>query len=188
MAWPYDQGGYMTPQLSAMMLGSMGGSGAGAFGGGDAASGAQNIASLFGAAGAGSGPSFGSQMGAQTTSGMQAAGGGVFQGISDIWGGDGFFGRNSVLGGTDDRGVVTKGWAPVALGIGQAIMGGIQGQRTQKLAESQFKEGKRQFDLNYGAQRQGINTQLEDRQRARVASNPGAYQSVSEYMDKNRIN
>lgn len=179
MAWPYDQGGYMTPQLSAMMLGNMGGSGAGAFGGGDAASGAQNIARLFGAAGAGSGPSFGSQMGAQTTSGMQAAGGGLF--------GD-LFSRSGMFGGTDDRGVVTKGWAPAALGIGQAIMGGIQGQRSQKLAESQFKEGKRQFDLNYGAQRQGINTQLEDRQRARVASNPGAYQSVSEYMDKNRIN
>lgn len=114
-------------------------------------------------------------------------GGGMFQGLSDIWNGSGFLSKQSMLGGTDERGVSTKGWAPVALGMGQAIMGGIQGQQAMKLAQSQFKEQKRQFDLNYGAQRTSMNTELEDRQRARVASNPGAYQSVSSYMDKNRI-
>ena len=112
---------------------------------------------------------------------------GMFSGLSDFWKGDGFFGRNSLLGGTNEKGVTTKGWAPVALGLGQAIFGGIQGQNALKLANSQFKEQKRQFDLNYGAQRQAINTELEDRQRARVASNPGAYESVSSYLDKNRI-
>lgn len=184
MAWPYDKGGYQSPLQSAIGLGGFGSAEVFA---GNGASGAQNLASIFSATGGGQG-SIGSQLGAQTTSGMQAAGGGLFQGIGDIWGGDGFFGRNSVLGGTDERGVTSKGWAPVALGIGQAIYGGMQGQKAQKLAESQFKESKRQFDLNYGAQRQGINTQLEDRQRARVASNPGAYESVSSYLDKNRIN
>ena len=98
--------------------------------------------------------------------------------LSNAWKGDGFFGKNSVLGGVDERGVKSMGWAPAALGIGQAIFGGLQGQKTQKLAQSQFKEGQRQFDLNYNAQRDTINTNLEDRQRARVASNPGAYQSV----------
>lgn len=115
------------------------------------------------------------------------AGSGVFQSISDLWNGDGFFGRNSVMGGTNEKGVTTKGWAPMALGVGQAIFGGIQGQQAMKLAQDQFKEGKRQFNLNYGAQRQTINTELEDRQRARVASNPGAYESVSAYLDKNSV-
>lgn len=172
MAWPYDQGGYQSPQLSAMMLGNLGGSGAMSAWGSDQGSGAQNIASLFQA---------GQPSGGQ-------GGGGILDSISKGWGGDGFFGKNSVLGGMDTQtGIKSQGWAPLALGIGQAIYGGIQGQRTQKLAENQFKEGKRQFALNYGAQRDTINTNMEDRQRARVASNPGAYQSVSEYMDKNRI-
>lgn len=176
MAWPYDQGGYQTPQLSAMMLGNLGGAGALSSFGSDAGSGAQNIASLF-------------QAGQTGGAGASAGGaGGIFDSLSNVWNGDGFLGKNSVLGGVDTKsGMKTAGWAPLALGLGQAIYGGIQGQRTQKLAENQFKEGKRQFDLNYNAQRDTINTNLEDRQRARVASNPGAYQSVSEYLDKNRI-
>ena len=174
MAWPYDQGGYQSPQLSAMMLGNLGGSGAMGAWGSDAGSGAQNIASLFQAG--------------QASPGAAGVGGGSWlDSLSNAWGGDGFFGKNSVLGGVDERGVKSMGWAPAALGIGQAIFGGMQSLDTQKLAKNQFKEGQRQFDLNYGAQRDSINTNLEDRQRARVASNPGAYQSVSEYMDKNRI-
>lgn len=170
MAWPYDQGGYQTPQLSAMMLGNLGGSGGLNAWGSDSGSGAQNIASLFSAGGTAAG-----------------GGGSLLDSLSSTWKGDGFFGKNSVLGGVDEKGVKSMGWAPAALGIGQAIFSGLQGQKTQKLAQSQFKEGQRQFDLNYNAQRDTINTNLEDRQRARVASNPGAYQSVSEYLDKNRI-
>ena len=166
MAWPYDLdnsgGGYQTPQLSAMSLGNFGN--AGVYGGGDSASGAQNIASLFNAG-----------------SSNEGSGGGMFESLSNL------FSKNSLFGGTDEKGVTTKGWAPLALGAGQAILGGIQGMQAQKLAQKQFKEGVRQFDLNYGAQRQSMNTQLEDRQRARVASNPGAYESVSSYLDKNRI-
>ena len=48
-------------------------------------------------------------------------------------------------------------------------------------------EGKRQFQINYDAQTITTNSSLEDRQRARVASNAGAYQSVGDYMDKNGI-
>lgn len=177
MAWPFDvTEGYQTPQLSAMSLGNLG-SGSSAPFATPNASGAQNIASLFSGTGA--------------TPNNGAASGG-FQSLAGLFGGNsqggGLFSRNSIFGGTDSKGLTTSGWAPVALGLGQAIFGGIQGNKAQKLAESQFKEGKRQFDLNYGAQRQSINTNLEDRQRARVASNPGAYQSVSDYMNKNRIN
>ena len=50
--------------------------------------------------------------------------------------------------------------------------------------EDQLKESKRQFDINYGMQKKAFNNQLEDRQRARVASNAGAYESVADYMKK----
>lgn len=178
MAWPYDVqggGGYATPQLSSMMLGNYGSGNAVPFAT-DSASGPQNIASLF------------SGTGGQTPAPGAAPAGNAFSSLSNLFGGEGFFSKNSMFGGTDtNTGITSRGWAPTALGIGQAIFGGIQGQQAAKLANKQFDEGRRQFDLNYGAQRTSMNTQLEDRQRARVASNPGAYESVSDYMNKNRI-
>lgn len=107
--------------------------------------------------------------------------------LSSVGGQDSMFSGNSMFGGSQKNGTQSMGWAAPALGIGQAVMGGIMGNRQLGLAEDNFKEGKRQFNLNYGAQRQTTNTQLEDRQRARVASNPGAYESVDTYLDKNRI-
>lgn len=175
MAWPYDQGSYTTPQLSSMMLGNFGSGNAVPFAS-DTASGPQNIASLFSGTG-----------GAVAPVGSGASGS-PFSSLSGLFGGDGFLSKNSIFGGTDtNTGITSKGWAPMALGIGQAIFGGMQGMKAQRLAEDQFKESKRQFDLNYGAQRDSTNTALEDRQRARVAANPGAYASVSDYMSANRI-
>lgn len=55
------------------------------------------------------------------------------------------------------------------------------------LAEDAFKENQRQFNINYAAQKSLTNSQLEDRQRARVASNPTGYQSVGDYMNQNGI-
>ena len=55
------------------------------------------------------------------------------------------------------------------------------------LAKKTLEENKRQFQMNYDAQKQSTNTRLEDRQRARVASNSGAYQSVGDYMAANKI-
>lgn len=111
----------------------------------------------------------------------------IMSGLSGLFGQDGMFSGNSMFGGLNENGTASMGWAAPAVGIGQAIMGGINGNKQLKLAESSFKEGKRQFDLNYDAQRTTANTALEDRQRARVASNPGGYESVSSYLDKNRI-
>lgn len=110
-----------------------------------------------------------------------SGGGGFFSG-------DGVFSKNSMFGGTDTAtGIVTKGWAPVALGLGQAFLGARQGREALSLARDQFDESRRQFDLNFNTQRQTLNTAMEDRQRARVASNPGAYESVDDYMNKNRV-
>lgn len=110
--------------------------------------------------------------------------------FSDLFGSGegGMFSRQGMFGGMDrNTGIATAGWAPTALGIGQAFLGARQGQQALDLANKQFGESKRQFDLNFGAQRQSINTQLEDRQRARVASNPGAYEDVDSYMKKNKV-
>lgn len=171
MAWPYDNSSILGDTgFNAMSLGNYGSSDVFS---GNGASGAQNVASLFGATGQGGAPG-------------AATGGSMFSGLGDLLGG--IFNKNSAFGNTDPTtGVTSKGWAPLALGAGQALFGAYNGMQAQKMAQQQLKEGKRQFDLNYGAQRQSINTDLEDRQRARVASNPGAYQSVSEYLDKNRI-
>lgn len=93
---------------------------------------------------------------------------------------DGIFGYK----GAD--GVAHNGWGGAALGGMQAIGDMYSSMKQFGLAEDQFEEGKRQYDQNYQAQVKNYNTDLEDRQRARVASNSGGYQSVSDYMAKNR--
>lgn len=79
------------------------------------------------------------------------------------------------------------GWGNLALGafgnLGQALMG----MKQYGLAKQALKHNREQFERNYAAQRQTINTALEDRQRARVASNPGAYEPVESYMARNRV-
>lgn len=145
------------------IFGGGGNGGSGLFGG------------LFGGGGAGGG-SFGTQMG--NVIGGNGAGSAA----------PGLFSRQSLFGGTDPTtGITTGGWAPVALGAGQAVFGALQGNKATKLAENQFKESVRQFDLNFNAQRKSINTELEDRQRARVASNSSAYESVDSYLKKNSV-
>lgn len=115
-------------------------------------------------------------------------GGGIMSGLSGLLGGlGGLFSQESLFGGVNPNGTQSMGWAMPVVGAGSAILGGINGSKQLKLAQGAQKEGKRQFDLNYEAQRKTTNTQLEDRQRARVASNPGAYESVSSYLEKNRV-
>lgn len=104
-------------------------------------------------------------------------------------GGGGLFSGQSMFGGFDaSTGMRSNGWVPGALGIGQALLGAFQGRQAMSLAQDQFKEARRQFDLNFNAQRQTINTQLEDRQRARVAAGaPGAYEGVDSYLARNKV-
>jgi hypothetical protein len=81
----------------------------------------------------------------------------------------------------------SPGWATAALGAGQGLLNGWLGMQQYGLAKDKLAEGKRQFELNYNAQRTMTNADLEDRQKARVASNPGAYESVGSYMAKNGV-
>lgn len=126
-------------------------------------------------------PGFGTQMGNILTDQdqmmMPQAGGGSTRG--------GLLSMDGFLGGTDAQGT-WKGWGMPALGAAQTIMGAMDNKKKMAMANKAFKENVRQFDMNYGAQRQATNTQLEDRQRARVASNSG-YESVDSYMNRNRV-
>jgi hypothetical protein len=73
------------------------------------------------------------------------------------------------------------------LQLASGALNAWMGMKNYGLAKKQFAENKNQYALNYDAQRTTTNAQLEDRQRARVASNAGAYQSVGEYMGQNGI-
>lgn len=76
------------------------------------------------------------------------------------------------------------GWGGAAIGGLNSLVNAFMGMKQYGIAKKTLAENKRQFNTNFDAQRQMVNSQLEDRQRARIASNPGAYQSVGEYMDR----
>ena len=90
---------------------------------------------------------------------------------------------DGLLGYEGKNGYV-PGWGGMALGAASGIGQAMMSMKQYGLMEDQLKESKRQFDINYGMQKKAFNNQLEDRQRARVASNPGAYESVGDYMKK----
>lgn len=89
------------------------------------------------------------------------------------------FGLDNMLG--------PNGWGGLALGVGQGLFSGYLGLQQLGMAKKAFGENQRQFNLNYDAQRRTTNSALEDRQRARLASNPGAYESIGSYMDRNGV-
>ena len=75
-----------------------------------------------------------------------------------------------------------NGWGGLALDAAGGLASSFLGMKQYGLAKQTLAENKRQFQLNYDAQKQTTNTRLEDRQRALVARNPNAYQSVGDYM------
>lgn len=101
-------------------------------------------------------------------------------------GNEGFMGNlfGSMFDTTNAQGIKTQGWGGLALSGIQGMGNSYMAMKQYGLAEDALKEQKRQFNINYEAQRKLTNSQLADRQRARVASNPNAYQSEAEYMKK----
>lgn len=85
------------------------------------------------------------------------------------------------------NGIQVNGLGSLALGAAQGLGGAFLAMKQYGLAQDALKEQQRQFNLNYQSQRTLINSQLRDRQAARVASNPGAYQSVSDYIKQNGV-
>jgi hypothetical protein len=98
----------------------------------------------------------------------------------------GVFGSSSIDPKTGAR-LTDQGWGMPALQAGLGLFNAWMGMKQYGLAKDSFNENKRQFGLNFDAQKQTTNSALEDRQRARVASNPSAYQSVGDYMAQNGI-
>lgn len=104
-----------------------------------------------------------------------------------VLGPEGGSGGWGFLGSTDANGIRTDGWGAPAIGAASGLLNTFMGMKQYGLAKDQLAESKRQYEANYAAQRTTTNAQLEDRQRARLAANPGAYQSVGDYMNKNGI-
>ena len=83
--------------------------------------------------------------------------------------------------GTKDN----PGWGGLALGGAQALGSLFMGMKQYGLAKKSLEESKRQFQMNYDAQKNLTNSYMEDRQRARIAANPNAgYASPEEHMSK----
>lgn len=100
--------------------------------------------------------------------------------------GRGMFGGlfDNFLDTTSADGIKTQGWGGMALSGLQGLGNSYMAMKQYGLAEDALKEQKRQFNTNFDAQKKLTNSQLSDRQRARVASNEGAYASEAEYMKK----
>lgn len=97
------------------------------------------------------------------------------------------YGSNTNIGTDTAPDVSGLDWAKFGLqtlgGLGNLYMG----MKSYGAAKRQLAFQQDAFKKNYNAQAQTLNSQMEDRQRARVASNPTAYESVGSYMDKNKL-
>ena len=76
----------------------------------------------------------------------------------------------------------TPGWGMAGLTAAQGINSFFGGRNMAKQADRSMKENKRQFQLNFDAQRNMSNSQMADRQNARLAANPNAFLATPEYM------
>lgn len=95
--------------------------------------------------------------------------------------------NSGMLGKKLADGTQVQGWGGLGLGAASGIMNAWMGMQQYGLAKDQLAQSKKAFDMNYNAQVKTTNAALEDRQNARVASNPGAYQSTGDYMKKNGL-
>jgi hypothetical protein len=96
-------------------------------------------------------------------------------------GGSGGF-LDSILGGTGDMSGLQMG--QLGLGGVNSLLNGYLGFQNLSLAKKQYQSQLDQFNKQWDANKKLTNASLADRQAARVASNPNAYQSVDDYMKK----
>lgn len=96
-------------------------------------------------------------------------------------GGSGSF-LDSILGGTGDMSGLQMG--QLGLGGVTSLLNGYLGFQNLSLAKKQYQSQLDQFNKQWDANKKLTNASLADRQAARVASNPNAYQSVDDYMKK----
>jgi hypothetical protein len=87
-------------------------------------------------------------------------------------------------GGSGGVGNWVNNYGGLALGALQGVGNLFMGMKQYNMAKDALRESKRQFNVNYDAQRKLTNSRLEDRQRARIAADPNAHQSVDDYMNR----
>ncbi len=97
------------------------------------------------------------------------------------------FGESGFGNRTLANGDKVQGWGSPVMGAASGLASSYLGMQQLGVEKDKLAETKRQFGLNWEAQKKTVNGTLEDRQRARVASNGTAYQSVGDYMSKNGI-
>lgn len=102
-------------------------------------------------------------------------------------GGGSWFDFGNFLPWKDASGASGMGWGMPLLGMGKSIFDGWLGMEKLDLAKDSLNFQKDAFSKQFENQRTLTNAELRDRQRARVASNPTAYQSVDEYMKANQV-
>ena len=89
---------------------------------------------------------------------------------------------DSILGGNGDMSGLQMG--QLGLGGVNSLLQGYLGFQNLSLAKKQYQSQLDQFNKQWDANKKLTNASLADRQAARVASNPNAYQSVDDYMKK----
>lgn len=88
------------------------------------------------------------------------------------------------LNSKNAQGIEQQGILSPAISGLSSIANGYLAMKQLGLAQDQFNFQKDAFTKNWAAKKATTNSALEDRQRARVASNSGAYQSVGDYMNQ----
>ena len=89
------------------------------------------------------------------------------------------------FGGKDAQtGNLSTGILPVGIGALTGLVGAYTGLEQLQVAKDNLAFQKDAFNKNFANQAKLTNSQLADRQRARVMDSPGAYESVSDYMNK----
>jgi len=96
-------------------------------------------------------------------------------------------GLEQAIGYQTNGGNYVPGYAGIAANLGlTAWQAKTAKDQTAAFQDSVDLEKKR-FEANYTAQKKNYNSSIRDRQAARIASNPNAYQSVDAYMKENGI-
>ena len=72
----------------------------------------------------------------------------------------------------------------LGLGAANGLLNGYLGFQNLGLAKKQAAQAQQNWDKQWSANVKNTNAALSDRQTARVASNPNAYESVDSYMKK----
>ncbi len=97
-------------------------------------------------------------------------------------GGSDFFSMETMFGNGKQVGVL-----PTAIGGLSALTSGFMGYQNYQLAKDQLAFQKEAYAKNHANQVKMTNAQLRDRQAARHAANPQAYESADSYMNKNEV-